>query len=70
MEEKTQTPELPQEEPCPACEEQSRFTKFLDRLHIPHPAEPIPARKMLAALGVVLFIALVIAYYVTNGGRG
>ena len=49
--------------------EQTRFKKFLDRLSIFHYNPLHPIRTWLAWLGAVLFVALVIAYYVTGGGR-
>ena len=46
--------------------EKKRFNKFLNRLTI-FRAPKVAARNWLAWLGVALFIALVIAYYLTGG---
>ena len=55
---------------APATPEEAskaRFQKFLDRLTI-FRAPRLPVRNWLAILGIVLFLALVIAYYAINGG--
>lgn len=62
-EQKNPNPETPVEET-----EKTRFNKFLDRLTIFHHTPKLPVRTWLAWLGIILFIALVIAYYVVNGG--
>lgn len=58
------------EQITPAAEEleKKRFKKFLDRLTIFHTTPKLTIRVWLAWSGVILFIALVIAYYVVNGG--
>ena len=57
-----------QENPATKDVEKAPFQIFLDRLTIFQQGHRPPIRKWMAWLGVVLFIALVIAYYVTNGG--
>ena len=57
-----------QDTPTVEGSEKTHFQNFLDRLTIFQPAHRPPIRKWMAWLGVILFIALVIAYYATNGG--
>jgi len=45
---------------------QKRFAKFLDRLKV-FRGPKVPVRTWLAWLGIVLFVALVIVYYLTGG---
>lgn len=50
-------------------QEQARFTRFLDRLRILPYVSKFPIRTWMTWLGVVLFVALVIAYYALGGGN-
>ena len=45
---------------------QKRFKKFLDRLTV-FRMPKVPVRNWLAWIGIVLFVALVIAYYLSGG---
>ena len=58
----------PNASPAEEDVEKKRFKKFLDRLTIFHGTSKPPIRTWLAWLGVILFVALVIAYYIVNGG--
>ena len=59
---------MPKNQPNLEDAEQKRFKKFLDRLRVFHHIPKFPIRNWMAWLGVVLFIALVIAYYALGGG--
>jgi len=50
-------------------QEQKRFRRFLSRLRVLHRVPKFPIRNWMAWLGLVLFIALVIAYYALGGGK-
>ena len=50
-------------------QEQTRFTRFLDRLRVFPYVPKFPIRTWMTWLGVALFIALVIAYYALGGGK-
>ena len=52
----------------PNTDEQKRFQKFLSRLRIFDRTQNLPVRSWMTWLGIILFIALVIAYYATGGG--
>ena len=64
----TQTEQKEQTAPTQAEQEKTRFAAFLDRLTIFQHTPMLPVRKWLAVVGIVLFIGLVIAYYLVNGG--
>lgn len=57
-----------QTEEAKKTHEDARFSAFLDRLVIFHNTPVLPIRKWMAVAGIILFIALVIAYYAVNGG--
>ncbi len=56
------------EQKTPEELEKKRFNKFLDRLTV-FRTPKVAARTWLAWAGVVLFVGLVIAYYLTGGGN-
>ena len=50
-------------------QEQTLFTRFLDRLHVFPRIPKFPIRRWMAWAGIIMFIAMVIVYYALGGGK-
>lgn len=57
-----------EEQKKPETEKQSRLSAFMDRLKLSQIVHS-PIRVWLSWAGIVLFVGLIIAYYLTTGGN-
>ena len=64
--EKNEIKTATEQTPTPEELQQKRFKNFLDRLTV-FRTPKVPVRNWLAWLGILLFVALVIAYYLSGG---